>query len=107
MLRMQLKDGRYSAVLICDACEQRINDAYHANAVFARGSGSELLEVFHVHKGACDQRLQPRVEGNDGVTGAEELTTHLVHLTHNCGFPAEKLVERARFLDERDEMGQL
>lgn len=106
MIRVQYKDGKYAVVLICDTCEQRITNACQANAIHHRGKADEngLLEVFHVHKGYCDLKLENKIKGNELFVSSEELTTHLVRLIHNCGFPVDKLIEQNQLLKE---MGSL
>ncbi|MCY2993406.1 MAG: hypothetical protein NTY19_36845 [Planctomycetota bacterium] len=72
-----------------------------AVAVWSRRDAdeSELLEVWHVHKQRCLPIADERLGGRE-KTGWDELTNHLLFLTHNCGFTAKDFAAEAEASDK-------
>lgn len=81
MIAILKKNGQYGPAIICDYCGQVIDDALNANAVSSAAPKDAMAQVFHVHKGACDQALSAKLGGS---LGSEELSTHLLELMRNA-----------------------
>jgi hypothetical protein len=98
MIKILYLNGRYNPVLVCDHCDKRIEDAELALAVNVRPKGDkdETLDCYHVHKGDCDRSLERKL----GQVGTIELTTHLVHLTHNSGLTPSDLKKESDKLEK-------
>src|SRR5438105_1089124 len=67
LLSMGVRAARQPSPVILDTIRRRVYEGATA-------------QVFHVHKGACDEALAARL---DGVFGSEELAVHLVELLKN------------------------
>ncbi len=96
MIRMLYKEGRYSAVIICDHCQKRIEDYQLAAESVMSGNDKkdgELLEVFHVHKGECLDQMENKATAKGLRMGWSELRDHLLQVSMNVGLSPEKLLE--------------
>ena len=77
---MLKNEGRYSPAVVCDHCGSVITDAFSATAISSSAPDGATAQVFHVHKGACDDAVSVRL---GGMHGSEELADHLVQLFKN------------------------
>src|SRR4051794_4614121 len=89
MIVMMIKRNRTAPLILCDHCQERITDPQRSLACWDDPKGEDLpTPVFHLHKGDCDSGF------NKGQHRPwQEMSTHLVYLTHNTGLPAEKIIE--------------
>jgi len=99
-LQTAFGDGGYIPRFACDGCGQLIDDPIEALVLWVVTSADDAViqSVFHVHRGACDQRLKHRLEAGGGVTYWEGLAEHTLHLANNVaasgrGADAVPLVE--------------
>ena len=93
MIRMLVAANRVTPVVFCDVCARAITDASGAVAVRPTRTirdpflcEGDILEVLHVHKGACLAEAERRLGGWD-ATWWDELTAHLCGLMVNTGLP--------------------
>lgn len=86
MIKMFYSENKWIPRLVCDACGLDITNAGMAVALH-RMKGVEnnsLIDVFHVHKGKCDDLLAERPGGQ--LEGSQEMKDHLWYVCHNAGF---------------------
>ncbi len=91
MIAIAKANGEYRPVILCDQCGERITDAANATVVCSSAPEGKTAQLFHVHKGVCDDALAARVEG---LFGSEELTTHLIELIKNTFTPDDLSIAR-------------
>lgn len=101
MIKVLYKDGRYSPLVICDICSERIEDAALGAAVAPSGQGGDdqLLEVLHAHKGGCHKAAEERLGGKVN-TGWDELGVHMLNLAMNVKLSPEALSDLRKLEDE-------
>lgn len=95
MIRIWNHKGGSYPFFYCDLCQERITDPQMAMALYRDSDeykSDEVLEVWHVHKGACDQRMGERL-GGQANTRWQELTDHLLYLCFNTKLPPAELVK--------------
>ena len=96
MIRIMYANRRYSPILVCDICGQRIEDGAMAAALTGDMTQEEgsLTDVLHVHKGSCHTQAERTIESTlaePDVVGWQELGAHLSSLIHNVGFKPKDL----------------
>lgn len=102
MIRIHYKDGRNIPVLMCDVCGTWIEDAKEGAAVFVTPQNNgDTTDVMHVHKRACHDAAEAKLGGRAKCSW-QELSEHMLHLTHNTALPVERLKEIA---DRQDQFG--
>jgi hypothetical protein len=86
MICLRIKDGFYAPIVLCDYCNEAITDPHMALELTDHRewdpANEELIEVYHVHKDACDQAMQEKFAGQCGST---ELSIHMFQLAYNVG----------------------
>lgn len=89
MITTLYSDFGYKPIIIYDVCREPIRDVEYALAVNLPGSEQgSLLDVKHVHKGACDEQCDQDL---GGMTNSTEMLAYLIDLMHNTGLDAEKI----------------
>src|SRR5688500_5625800 len=101
-IRLLYLRGKYIPLFVCDQCGKRIEDARQAleisDATTSLKDG-DMTNVFHVHKGACDQAMEAKL----GPTGSNELTDHVFQLAYNVGLRQRDFTafdQRAKMWDQ-------
>lgn len=77
--------GGYVPRVACDACGQLIEDSIEGLVlwVVTNEDSNVIQPVFHVHRGACDDRLRKKLEVGNGHTYWEGLLEHTLHVVQN------------------------
>lgn len=58
MLKLQIIHGKSCPVIICDACNQRINNAEEGIVIYNKPREEGVIfDPLYVHKGDCDKQL--------------------------------------------------
>lgn len=92
MIKIYYVEGRYAPRVVCDACEQPIEEAKLGVAVNPSDTGSgRPLDVLHAHKGPCHSAIEARLGGRMN-TGWSELSHHLLHVCQNSNLHPQALV---------------
>jgi hypothetical protein len=101
MIKILYDTGRYGAVVICDHCKERINDA-QLTAAMSTVPGMEdgdLADVVHAHKGQCHDALEQKYSAGGGKVGWDELSHHLIQLVLNSGVTLDQLKQQQKTLE--------
>ena len=100
------KDGCCRPRIICDACQQPINNFRGAMVVYEEASDedhSELTRVMHCHKDEPCQDTARQMAKQRGCNGPwDELGNHLVWMAANAGMSLDDLSEKHEYLSQRD-----
>jgi len=82
MLKLMTTKGKHGPVLVCDVCGELCKVGSSMAVWNDDPAEGETAELFHVHKGRCDDQFRQR---SSKSTAWHELTTHIVWLEHNVG----------------------
>ena len=94
MLKLQFTQGRYAPAIYCDLCDERIQEAGNAAALFRMADvEGQFLDVAHVHKGACMVAAEAQWGGYQH-TGWIALLDHLLYVVCNSGLTPAELCDR-------------
>jgi hypothetical protein len=84
-LESSLGTGGYVPRVACDSCGQLIDDPIEGLVLWVVTDVVDVAiqPVFHVHRGACDDRLRKKLEAGTGHTYWEGLLEHTLHVVEN------------------------
>ena len=95
MIKAMYENGFTGAIVVCDICEKRIEDAGGGAAVYPSVyTEEEILEVLHVHRGSCRKMAEKKLGGKNN-TVSDELIDHMLNACASVGLSVEEL-ERKR-----------
>ena len=86
------RDGRIAAIMTCDICDTIIGDAMEGAAVFAIATEEgQTLPAMHAHKLSCLDKAEGLILRSAKAMGWEELSVHMLNLTHNLELSPARL----------------
>jgi hypothetical protein len=92
-----LPNHRYADSIYCDGCGELIAEAESAHILWFRSDTPETDDgrCYHVHKGACDDRVEAE-HGAGRMLLWAPLTHHLLNLLHNTGKKTKRALAAAK-----------
>jgi hypothetical protein len=90
MIKIIYRYGDVCPLVVCDVCADAISTWNEGAAVFDSGAPENTkIEVQHVHKGACQDLAEKRIQR----PRSQELGAHLLWLCRNVEIDSRKLAE--------------
>lgn len=97
MIVLRQIDGIYRSVIVCDSCQQPINNIREANAISRLPDldVSDLQIIRYVHQGNCTEHVKHELGGKqlaDKLTRLDDnLEDHLLRLMLSVGLHPERM----------------
>ena len=98
MIKVIVRQGVLVPIVICDICNQQIQDLEKAAAVnppIVELEAEKPTEILYAHKGKCHDLAEERLNQQYGRTASwQDLSTHFYFLCNNGGLTAEKMARK-------------
>lgn len=106
MIQVQHVPRDFSFILTCDVCGSPISDHQQGIAVFPimlqKQKNPTILDVYHVHRGACDKAVANRIRVAGFLDANENLDVHLGGLLESLQIKSDALERAMISAAERD-----
>lgn len=98
MIKVVVRQGVVVPIVICDICNQQIQDLERAAAVnppIIKLRAENPVDIIYAHKGKCHDIAEQRLSQQYGQTAEwQELSTHFYFLCNGGGLTAEKMARK-------------